>query len=90
MVKGTTKSGFKFSVDPDVISDMEFVELVAESEDNGLVFPKLIQNILGKKQKESLYEHVRNKKGRVPMDAIREELDDIFNAINSANETKNS
>ena len=46
MVKGTTSTGFKFSVDPDAIKDMEFIELAAEAEDNGLVLPKMLVKLL--------------------------------------------
>lgn len=90
MVKGTTQTGFKFSIDPDAIKDMEFIELAAEAEENGLVLPKMLERVLGEKQKKKLYDHVRNSKGRVMIDDINNEVEDIFNALNQDNETKNS
>ena len=90
MVKGTTQTGFKFSIDPDAIKDMEFIELAAEAEENGLVVPKMLERVLGEKQKKKLYDHVRNSKGRVMIDDINNEVEDIFNALNQDNETKNS
>lgn len=90
MVKGTTRTGFKFSIDPLAIKDMEFIELAAEAEENGLVLPKMLERVLGKKQKDKLYDHVRDSKGRVLIDVINEEVEDIFNALNQDNETKNS
>lgn len=90
MVKGTTTSGFKFSIDPDAIKDMEFIELAAEAEENGLMLPKMLERVLGKKQKDKLYDHVRNSKGRVMIDDINNEVEEIFNALNQDNETKNS
>lgn len=90
MVKGTTKTGFNFSVDPEVIRDMEFIELAAAAEENGLVLPKMIERVLGKKQKQALYDHVRNKNGRVLIEDINDEVEDVFNALNTNAETKNS
>ena len=90
MVKGTTKTGFKFSVDPDAIRDMEFVELAAAVEDNGMLLPKMIELVLGAKQKQKLYDHVRNDKGRVMIDDINDEIKEIFDALKTDKETKNS
>lgn len=53
MVKGTTSTGFKFSIDPDAVKDMEFIELAADAEENGLLLPKMIECVLGKEQKKS-------------------------------------
>lgn len=89
MIKGTTQTGFKFSIDPDAVKDMEFIELAADAEENGLLLPKMIEHILGKEQKKKLYDHVRNSKGRVMVEDVSEEIKDIFNAISSEKETKN-
>lgn len=90
MVKGTTKTGFKFSIDPDAIKDMEFIELAAAAEENGLLLPKMIEKVLGTQQKKKLYDHVRNSKGRVMVDDINDEIKEIFDSLNTDNETKNS
>ena len=71
MVKGTTASGFKYSVDPALLTDMEFVELAGEVQDNGALLPKLIKAILGEEQKKALYDHVRDDSGRVSVTALR-------------------
>ncbi len=88
-IHGTTSTGFEFSVDPDVVKDMEFIELAAEAEENGLVLPKLIECVLGAKQKKALYDHARNKNGRVLLDDINNDMQDIFDSINTNKETKN-
>lgn len=90
MVKGTTKTGFKFSVDKDALMDLEFVEAAAASEENGLLFPKVLEKLLGEKQKAQLYDHVRNKKGRVMIDNVKDEIADIFEALQQDKEAKNS
>ncbi len=89
MITGVTKSGFEFSVDADAIKDMEFLELVGEAENNPTKLGKMYECLFGKEQKKRLYDHVRNKDGRVLIDQIKAESDDIFDAINNAGETKN-
>ena len=89
MITGETKSGFKFSVDAEAVKDMEFLELVGEAKADPTKLGKMYECLLGKDQKKALYDHVRNNKGRVPIDLITAESDDIFDAINNADETKN-
>lgn len=90
MVKGTTTTGFKFSIDPDAIKDMEFIELAAAADENGLMLPKMLVKLLGEKQKKALYDHVRNKKGRVMADDVSNEVTEMFDAIKEDGEAKNS
>lgn len=88
-IHGKTSTGFEFSVDPDAIRDMEFIELAAAVEDNGLLLPKMIECVLGVKQKQALYDHVRSANGRVLIDNINDEIKEIFDALNTNSETKN-
>lgn len=90
MIKGKTDTGFAYSIDPDVVRDMEFIELAAASKDDGLLLPKLITRVIGEKQKKALYDHVRDKKGFVPVEAVSAELEQILLAVNENAETKNS
>ena len=48
MIKGKTSTGFDFEFDPDVIRDMEFIELAAEVSENVTKYPALIEAALGK------------------------------------------
>lgn len=85
-MKGKTKSGFEYELAADHLDDMEIIELFGELEDNGLLLPKILNKLLGKKQKEALYDHVRTKDGKVPITLIDKELEDIFaqNAIKNS------
>lgn len=85
MIKGKTSTGFEFDFDTDVVRDMEFIELAAEASENGTRYPALIEYALGKDQKKRLYDHVRNDKGRVMLDDVRREFDEIFEIGNSKN-----
>lgn len=86
IIKGTTKSGFRFSVDSEVFKDMELLELIGEVDDNPILMPKLLEKMFGKKQKDNLYDFVRDDKGSVPIEKISEIVKDIF----ESKELKNS
>jgi len=89
-VKGTTTSGFAFEVDVETLEDAEFLELFEKvQEGNNLKSFALAECMLGKKQKSALYDHVRNKKGRVPVTALSTEIAEIIVALSEAKETKN-
>ena len=91
MVKGKTKSGFAYEVDSALLKDAEFMELFSKLYTGESMFLfKMITRLLGDKQKEKLYEHCRDEEGHVPLDALTQELLDIFEALGKADETKKS
>lgn len=78
MLKGTTKSGFKYEVKDEALNDYELFELLSEVDANPLLLPKLVTRLLGEKQKKNLLDHIRDDKGIVTMDKISDEIMDIF------------
>jgi hypothetical protein len=86
VLKGKTAAGFAYEVDPDALNDMEVLEDIAEVEKNPLVLPKVITAVLGKDQKNALYDHYRNENGRVPADVITTAFVEI---LTSSNQGKN-
>lgn len=88
-MQGTTKSGFKFEVDEDVITSMEFVDMVAELDEKPMKIGKVVRFMLGEDQKEKLYKHVRGDKKLTPAKDVDKEVNEIFDLINEAPETKN-
>ena len=86
MISGTTKTGFEFSIDEKKLNNMEFVDALAEVEDNARAFSRVINMMMDKEQKKRLYDHVRLEDGTVPVDAMVEEITDI---MSSNAETKN-
>lgn len=78
MRKGATESGFKFEFDEQDWNDMRFIELMAAADENPLKYPAMIERMLGKDQKDRLYAHCEDEKGRVPAEAVKKEIDDIF------------
>ena len=88
-VKGTLKNGFKFAIDPAVLDDMELVDAMAESEgDNPLMISTVINKLLGPEQKKKLYDHIRTKDGRVPVEKVAEMVGEIMDQMGE--EGKNS
>ena len=88
MVSGVTKSGFSFCVDEAFVSDMEVIDILADSSvDDAFRASMLIKKLLPCDQRRALYDHVR-KDGRVPVEAVVEAVSDIFAAM--GNQGKNS
>lgn len=77
MIKGKTNSGFEFEIDENQLKNYEFVELVAEVDENELLMPKLLKLLLGK-QVETLKDHIRDENGIVPIEKMVTEIKDIF------------
>lgn len=78
-IEGVTKTGFRYHVSREAMDDMEIIDLLAELEDDKITaIPKLIEKLLGPKQKEALYDHCKNKQNRIPSSRIMNELKDIM------------
>lgn len=91
MVKGKTKTGFKYEINEALKNDAEFLELFAKmSEGDSVYLFKMIERLLGSEQKAKLYEHCRAEDGTVPLDVLTAELLDIIAQLGKAEETKKS
>ena len=78
----TTNSGFACEVDESALDDMECVELVGRiDKGDTLAAPLFLAQLIGEEQKKTLYDHVRNEKGRVPIGAVMDELWDILDGV---------
>lgn len=91
MLSGKTATGFKFEIDEEARDDMELLDMISALDDGKLQYvPKVALVLLGKEQKEALYEHCRNEKGRVSAREVIKEMYSIFNVIgNGESDTKN-
>ena len=79
MINGKTKSGFKYSIDENVIADFEFIENLENVMENGVGLSKTLVILLGEKQKKALINYVRDKKTkRVPIKNVMKEVEDIL------------
>lgn len=88
MLKGKTESGFYFEIDETALDDMEFVEALADLEEDALKLPKVCNMLLGKEQKAKLYDHLRDENGKVPASAVSSAIVEIM--LVAGESTKNS
>ncbi len=71
-----------FALDENAINNMELVDALAETEDdNPIAISRACLLLLGKDMRKNLYDHLRNDDGRVPVDAVSQELIEIFSAF---------
>lgn len=87
MITGKTSSGFEFAVDETKLDNMEYLDALSEIDTNSLAFSKVLRLTLGTEQRDKLYDHLRTEDGRVPVQTVLEEFEEIMNA---SAETKNS
>lgn len=87
MIEGKTKSGFKYKFPRENLDNYELVEIIAEAQENPLLFPRMVNLLLGKEQTKKLKEHCRNKNGIVSTEKMSQEIKEIFE---NQKETKNS
>lgn len=86
VAKGTTKSGFNFAIDKEVLDDMELIEMLADEANGDItLLPAICESVLGEKQKKTLYEHVREKNGKVKISVIEKELVEMFKLLKAKN-----
>ncbi len=80
-----TPSGFEVDISPTVWDDMEVLDLFVEMSSGddvtaGLAVPRVISKILTPEQKQALYDHLRTPDGRVPIEAISNEIMALISA----------
>ncbi len=93
IVKGTTKSGFKYEIDPGIINSWEAMEFRVRIEkgDSGAA-SEGFRFILGTEQFDRILEHIRKKTGKpyASQDDVIEIANEIINAALGEEEAKNS
>lgn len=90
MIKGETASGFKFEIEPADINDMEFLERLGIAFESDITkVPGIMTEILGADQRARLYDHLRNERGKVPIEKAMETFQEILTIANESTEGKN-
>lgn len=86
--KLTTPRGAVLEIELTKLDDMRlFDALVALQDGDPLQMPRIMNLILTPEQKAAVYEACRDENGRVPIEAVNDEILAIFNTFN---ESKNS
>lgn len=77
----TTSSGFKWKIDPAIGNDLEIIDEFTELVVGRGVNPpsNLVIKMLGEDGKKALYDHHRDKDGRVMADKVGPDLNEILN-----------
>jgi hypothetical protein len=86
MLKGKTKSGFKYEIADERLNNYELLESMAEVDSNPLMLPMVINLLLGKENAAALKSHVRGDGEFIPTEKLSQEIQEIFNG----QEIKNS
>lgn len=78
MIAGKTKSGFEYKIPKENLDNYELIEVIAEAQENPLLFPKMVNLLLGEEQAKRLKEHCRNENGIISTEKISQEITEIF------------
>ena len=78
MLKGTTKSGFKFDIEDKRLNNYELLEAISEVEESPLALPRVIKLLLGDSKAKALKNHVRDDEGFVSAEKLSAEIMEIF------------
>ena len=81
-MKGKLKNGFEFDIDEKALDNMDLIDAMAEAQDdNPAKFSKAILLLLGKDERDRLYDHIREKDGRVPIQSVADSFVEIFQIL---------
>ncbi len=79
MVQGTTKSGFSYKITDDRLNNMELLDALTDMDmGNTAAMSTVLKLMLTPEQKKALYDHLRTPGGTVPIEAVAETLQEIF------------
>lgn len=78
MIKGETRTGFKFEIEDKRLNNYELLEALSEVDENPLVLPRVIKLLLGESKAKALKNHVRDDEGFVSSEQLSDEIKDIF------------
>lgn len=80
MLKGITKSGFRFEINEGLLDDYELLEMISKIDEHPIRIVNIIEKVLGEKQKNNLIKHLKSKYGKVTITEINKTLEEIFKA----------
>lgn len=80
MLKGTTKTGFRYEIADERLNNFELVEILADIDENPLLMPKLLDLLLGERQARNLKNYLRDEDGFVSTEKIEVTITEIFNS----------
>ncbi len=88
MITVELSNGFKAKVEPDDLNDIYFIEALAGMEANITKLSKVCTILLGEEQKYELYKSLEDERGKVPLEAVNNAIEEIM--TKAGDEVKNS
>lgn len=74
-----TSSGFEINIDLARFNNAELLDALSDmNAGDALAVSRVLTFILGKEDKKRLYDHLREEDGRVPIEKLNKEIEDIF------------
>ena len=74
-----TSSGFEIDIDPSRFDNAELLDALSDmNAGDALAVSRVLTFILGKEDKKRLYDHLREEDGRVPLEKLNREIQDIL------------
>ena len=89
MIRGKTAKGFEYAVPKKRLHNMRLVEVLAKVDEDPTLIPKMLDLLLGKEQKEAMYNFYEDEDGIVLESDITGAVNEIFNAAAVDPDVKN-
>ena len=71
-------NGLELEMDKELLNDMRVLDLMAE-DDNPTSYPKLVNLIMGKDQKQKVYDFIsKENNGRIPIEQFRPIFEELL------------
>lgn len=77
-IQGVTETGFKYTINNDVMDNMEILDCLGEIDTDPTAISKMLTLVLGDEQKKALYEHCRGENGVVSARQVASNLGQIL------------
>ena len=91
MITAKSRSGFEIELEETALDNMELVDALADLNDgNALQMSRIVTLILGKDGKKRLYDHLRTADGRVPCEAVEQDIIDLMASVKDAKNSASS
>lgn len=78
MIKGTTKSGFRYEVNENIGKDFEILKIIRKTDGDASYIYDLALAILGEKQLTALEKILKKRDGYVDSEKLTKEIMEIF------------
>ena len=82
MEKVVTSTGFECNIDPDALNDMELFDCIMKLQNGDMMqLSAIFGKLLSEEDYNRLKDHCRTESGRVPIEKMAEELNNIFTGM---------